>query len=73
MCIRDRGHKSRSSAHASSIGGKNTAHATAQGGAQSHALAGSDASLAEKIISKIEKKSGKRFDSLHKRLEEVKN
>ena len=68
-----KGHKSRSSAHASSIGGKNTAQATAQGGAQSHALAGSDASLAEKIISKIEKKSGKRFDSLHKRLEAVKN
>lgn len=68
-----RGHKSHSSAHASSIGGKNTAHATAQGGAQSHALAGSDASLAEKIISKIEKKSNKRFDSLHKRLKTIKN
>lgn len=68
-----KGHKSYSSAHASSIGGKNTAHATAQGGAQSHALAGTNASLAEKIVSNIEKKSGKRFDSLHKRLEEVKN
>lgn len=68
-----KGHKSRSSAHASSIGGKNTAHATAQGGAQSHAQAGTDASLAEKIISKIEKKSGKRFDSLHKRLKTIKN
>lgn len=68
-----RGHKSHSSAHASSIGGKNTARATAQGGSQSHALAGTDASLAEKIISKIEKKSGKRFDSLHKRLKTIKN
>lgn len=68
-----KGHKSHSSAHALSIGGKNTAHATAQGGAQSHALAGTNASLAEKIVSNIEKKSGKRFDSLHKRLEEVKN
>ena len=68
-----RGHKSHSSAHASSIDGRNTAHATAQGGAQSHALAGSDASLAEKIISKVEKKSGKRFDSLHKRLKTIKN
>lgn len=68
-----KGHKSRSSTHASSIGGKNTAHATAQGGAKSHALAGSDASLAEKIISKIEKKSGKRFDRLHKRLKTIKN
>ena len=68
-----RGHKSHSSAHASSIGGKNTAHATAQGGAQSHAQAGTDASLAEKIISKVEKKSGKRFDSLHKRLKAIKN
>lgn len=69
----NKGHKSHSSAHASSIGGKNTAHATAQGGAQSHAQAGTDASLAEKIISKIEKKSGKRFDSLHKRLKTIKN
>ena len=68
-----KGHKSHSSAHASSIGGKNTAHATAQGGAQSHAQAGTDASLAEKIISKIEKKSNKRFDSLHKRLKTIKN
>lgn len=68
-----KGHKSHSSAHASSIGGKNTAHATAQGGAQSHAQAGSDASLAEKIISKVERKSGKRFDSLHKRLKTIKN
>lgn len=68
-----RGHKSHSSAHASSIDGRNTAHATAQGGAQSHAQAGIDASLAEKIISKVEKKSGKRFDSLHKRLKTIKN
>lgn len=68
-----KGHKSHSSAHASSIGGKNTAHAIAQGGAQSHALAGTNASLAEKIVSNIEKKSNKKLDSLHKRLEEVKN
>lgn len=68
-----KGHKSYSSAHASSIGGKNTAHATAQGGAQSHALAGTNASLAEKIVSNIEKKSNKKLDGLHKRLEAVKN
>lgn len=68
-----KGHKSHSLAHASSIGGKNTAHATAQGGAQSHALAGTNASLAEKIVSNIEKKSNKKLDGLHKRLEAIKN
>ena len=68
-----KGHKSHSLAHALSIGGKNTAHATAQGGAQSHALAGTNASLAEKIVSNIEKKSNKKLDGLHKRLEAIKN
>lgn len=65
--------KSHSWAHASSRGGINTAHATAQGKSHSQSLAGNNASLAEKIISHIEHKSNKRFDGVHQRLEKIKN